>query len=409
VDARGLTEAALALVTTLVAALVVTALMVATLLVVTLVSALIAIAVTLALVTLALVALALVALVLVALALVALVLVLIPLAVATLVFVLIPLAVVTLTLVLLALGVVGAIRLLGLAVVVGVACGTRRRGRGGARGGLLGSTRSTLLGSAWLGSAWLGSARLGSARLWSARLGSARLWSARLGSARLGSTLLGSTLLGSTSRGAVRGTASSGAGPTKLGNELVAEGLDRLLKGRGVAGVPSGTLRSGNSLVASETEVQDVMLAMTAVACHGFTKAYGCKSNGGFTSGVGTVGVAPNSVDELFTADDGDNTEGLDARVLELVGGVVAENNVGNPSRVEVLDACVVSLDIRLERCLGLARTVIPASSGSVVGTVTVDVHIGELAAVAAHGVNNSKVVLVVTTHDWKVLANVIV
>lgn len=102
-------------------------------------------------------------------------------------------------------------------------------------------------------------------------------------------------------------------------NELITNGLDAVLEGLGVAGLPVGAILSGNSLVARESNVEDVLGVVAVVARETLVgKAQLAKGQRGFTSGSESVGVSPDTVVQLVIADNSEDTERLDALALRV-------------------------------------------------------------------------------------------
>lgn len=88
----------------------------------------------------------------------------------------------------------------------------------------------------------------------------------------------------------------------------------------------------------------------------------------------------------MVIADDGNNTERLNARGSHVErgrGAAVAEHHERMGVRIQVLDANVVLANFVFERGLALAGRIVRAVASLVVGAVTVDVHVGQLAGVA--------------------------
>ena len=196
-----------------------------------------------------------------------------------------------------------------------------------------------------------------------------------------------------------------GAAILEAANEDIAKLLEALLKLVRALSVP-GELISGDGIVAGEANVQNVLAVVAAVA----VDVVAAKAARGERDGrladervaVVAVSVAPDAVDELVVADDGHDAQGLDAVaarvVLDVVGVValVAKDDVVVDEGVEVLDAEL--LHVLLEGRLVL-RVVGAAAAAVVLGrigdAVAVNVHVGEVAALALD-VDDVVVVLVV-------------
>lgn len=100
-------------------------------------------------------------------------------------------------------------------------------------------------------------------------------------------------------------------------DELITNGLDAVLEGLGVAGLPVGAILSGNSLVTRESNVENVLGVVAVVAREALVReAQLAKGQRGFASGSEAVGVSPDTVVQLVVAYNGENTERLNALAL---------------------------------------------------------------------------------------------
>ena len=179
-------------------------------------------------------------------------------------------------------------------------------------------------------------------------------------------------------------------------HELVAEGADAGLEVVEVLGGPGGPVGTGDGVGAGEGDVEDVVVVVAAVPRHALAVAGGGEGDGGLADhgevAVVAVHVAPDAVEELVAADDGDEAQGLDAAVAGVEGGPargvarVAEDDVGVGVGVEVLLAGAVALDEVLEGGDGEVGGVVVAAAvvgGAALDAVAAYVHVGEGAGLA--------------------------
>jgi len=189
-----------------------------------------------------------------------------------------------------------------------------------------------------------------------------------------------------------RGTAAT----ANRRNERVAQASDTVVELGEALGVPNGTVGAGDSLGPGESNVQDVVLVMPVVTVHAGSEARSSKGDGGLANhwvvSIVAVLVTPDSIVHLTIATyDGHDTQGFDSvgggikvRPVATFASDIAKHNVWVDISVEVVDALLVARDRILEGrdVLGVAAgTTSAIIANTPLSTVTVDVHVDELAA----------------------------